>query len=420
MEYRERGQTERLTRLAGLFPVVVLAGARQTGKSTLLRRLFGESARAFVFDPVTDVGNARADPELFLRLNPPPLILDEVQFAPELLPVIKRLVDADPGRKGAYFLTGSQQFGVLKGVQESLAGRASLIDLHPLSRAELASDPGSGLLPALFADDPPPDAAALLHRLADQGAPRLPSGNLLERIFRGGYPGLIPFEPRDIPTWFDSYLRTYVERDLPSIRDVSRPHDFSRFLRLLAALTAQEVNTAHLGREIGINAKTGRAWLDALVASFVILSLPAYSGNTVKRVSGRPKAHIADSGFACSLLSISTPLAVSRHPAMGHLFESYVVAEVQRQIGALDTPPRLWHWRSAGGAEVDLVLERDGRFVPIEVKLASRPSRRDARGLASFASTYTGLTCGPRIIIHGGGDLALIDDATVAVPVDWV
>lgn len=424
MIYHRRHVESNLRRLAQRFPVVALAGARQTGKSTLLGHLFGDGAEVVVFDPVTDVGGAREDPELFLQLHRPPLILDEIQHAPELLPAIKRRVDAQPGQKGQYLMTGSQQFAVLRGVQESLAGRALMLDLPPMSRAELADeladDRSAGLVAALYADDPPRDAWTLLARLQAAGTPSVPRGNLFERLYRGGFPGLLDFDTADIPAWFDSYLRTYVERDVRTLRDVERPHDFTRLLRLMAALTAQEVNASQLGRDIGVNPKTAGAWLDILEASFQAVRLPAYSGNTVKRISGRPKLHLADTGFACMLQAVSSPRALAAHPALGALFESYAVTEILKQSRALVTPPRAWHWRTAAGAEVDLLLERDGRLVPIEVKLSGRPSRRDLSGLRAFAATYPDGGVGPRIIIHGGSELALVDEETVAVPIEWV
>ncbi len=420
MKYHHRLVEDRLVRLASRFPIVVVSGARQVGKSTLLRHLFESRARVFVFDPVTDVGNARRDPELFLRLNPPPLVLDEVQHAPELLPVLKRLVDEKPEAKGQYFLTGSQQLEMLVEVQESFAGRALLLDLWPMSGGELMDDLQGGLLEVLFEDVPARNAEDLLNRLRSQGTAGQGSGTLLERIFRGGFPGLMDFSIGDLPAWFDSYLRTYVERDVRLLRALDEPHDFSRFLRLMAALTAQEVNASHLGREIGIVSRTAKAWLDTLRASFQVVLVDAFSGNTVKRISGRPKAYLSDTGFACHLLAISSPDMLGSHPVLGQLFETYVVTEMVKGVQALDLRPRLWHWRTSAGAEVDLLLERDGTFIPIEIKLASRPSRRDLGGIRSFSKTYPRLPLGPRIVIHGGEELYLVDEATVAVPVGFV
>ena len=399
------------------FPVVGICGARQVGKSTLLRARFGDRARTFVFDPITDVGNARQDPELFLGLHPAPLILDEVQFAPELLPVIKRRVDEAGGVPGQYLLTGSQQFNVLRRVEESLAGRIWLADLWPMSQSEIRGVPDRGLLPALLATKGA-DARSLALGLGAEAA--TPRGGLLEVLYRGGYPGLLDFEVRDVGAGFEAYVRTYVERDVRTLRAIDDLHDFSRFMRLIAALTATELNASHLGRKVGISPKTARAWLDALTYSYQVLRLDAYAGNTIKRISGRPKIHMTDVGLACSLLAISSPEAVASHPLVGALFETFAVMEIAKQALGLDGRPRLWHWRSSGGAEVDLVIERDGVFYPIEIKWKSRPSGRDLSGIRQFRETYPHLELGTGVVVHGGVELLLLGESTLAVPAHMV
>lgn len=411
--YLPRRIEARLRAMAGLFPCVVVGGARQVGKSTLLRHVLGDQAKTFVFDPTQDVGGARADPELFLRMNPPPLVLDEVQYAPELLAPLKRVVDERRGERGLYFLTGSQQLGVLRGVRESLAGRAGLLDLYPMDRHEIEQVPGPGLLSAMLESA---DLDTLHDRLL--ATPHAPMSGLLTRLFRGGYPGLRSFPDDALPDWFDSYLRTYLERDVPAIRGIDEPRDFGRFLRLIAALTASEVNDSQLGREIGVSPRTARAWLDVLSVSYQVLLLDPWSGNTLKRVSGRRKVHVMDTGLACHLLAISSPAALNGHRSIGSLVETWVVTELLKQAQGLAARPRFWHWRTSAGAEVDLLIERDGRFLPLEVKLKSRPTRLDARGLAAFASTYPDLRIGPRVIVHGGPDIQRLDEDTLAVPIE--
>jgi predicted AAA+ superfamily ATPase len=258
-----------------------------------------------------------------------------------------------------------------------------------------------------------------MERLREAGPPPVPRGNLLDRVLLGGYPGLLEFPLNAAAEWQASYLRTYVERDVRVLRDLSQPHDFTRFVRLIAALGAQEINFSQLGRQVGITPRTSRAWLDVLAASFQLILLNAYSGNTLKRVSSRPKVHLMDSGLCCHLLGISSAAALSSHPNLGAIFESHVVAELLKQAGALSPAPRAWHWRASSGAEVDLLLERDGLVIPVEIKLASRPSKRDTSGLRALAKTYPRLALGPRLIVHGGSELFLVDEQTLAVPVDW-
>ena len=413
---RPRLATERLRRLASRFPAVAVLGARQVGKSTLLAQTLGAPVRTFVFDPVMDVANARQDPELFLRLNPAPLVLDEVQFVPALLGPLKRIIDERRSESGLYFLTGSQQFGLMRGLRDSLAGRVGLLDLLPMTQTELYGDlSAQAPLTQCLLDAPTPEA--LLGMLAAR-PPSAPLPPLPERVFRGGMPGLLPFETGEVAEYFAAYLSTYIERDVRAVRDFTAPYDFVRFVRLLAALTAQELNASQLGREIGISPHTARDWLEALVQSFQVQRIDAFSTNATKRVSGRPKLHLVDTGFAAWLASISSPTAMQSHPMFGALFETYVVGELSRQTTTLSTPPQRWHWRSAGGAEVDLLLERDGLFHLIEVKLTSRPSRRDASGMRAFAESYPHLRIGHRLVIHGGPDLERLDEDTLAVPVD--
>ena len=364
-----------------------------------------------------DIGRARADPELFLRLNPPPLVLDEVQNAPELLAAVKRAVDERPGETGLYFLTGSQQLNMLGRVQESLAGRVALVDLFPMTVRELAGQGESTLLLETLLAQPEADAVRLLGTLRAAARPRGPT-DLVARLFRGGYPGLMALDDGDLPVWFASYLRTYVERDLRLLQDVTDPHDLGRFLRLLAALSGQELNAAHLGREIGISPPTARRWLSALEHSFLAWRLDAWSGNVVKRVSGRPKMHLVDTGLTNHLLTITSPTALSGHPNLGSIFESHVALEIRKQAAAMAAAPALWHWRSHGGAEVDLIIERDGVMHPIEIKLSARVSRRNGAGLAAFAESSGARRVGTRIIIHAGADLEAVDEQTLAVPVD--
>lgn len=393
------------------FPAVLVTGARQVGKSTLLEHLFGGEARTFVFDPIQDIGNARADAELFLRLNPAPLILDEIQYAPELLAALKRVVDERRGERGLYFLTGSQQFDVMRGVRESLAGRVGLIDLLPMSAGELGRRTGEPLLERILGVEP---GHGVVQVDSDPAVAR--GGSLLEAIYRGGFPGLLEFETAEIPDWFSSYFQTYIERDVRALRVVQDAREFTRFVQLLAALTAQEINFSQLGREVGITRQTAAAWLDTLASSYQMLLVEAWSGNAVKRATSRPKVHVQDTGLACWLLAVSSPRALNAQPNLGALFETWVVTELLKQAQGIGARPRFWHWRSKGGAEVDLVIERDGVLHLVEVKLSSRPSRRDAQGMGAFQRANPTARVGAKVVVHGGDDVIPLDESTVAIP----
>lgn len=412
MKYLPRLLESKLFKFSKQFPVLVLNGARQAGKSTLLDHLLGKTMRRVVFDPVVDVENARQDPELFLSLNPPPIILDEIQYAPELLPVIKRIVDERPDQNGLYFITGSQQFSVIKKVSESLAGRAAMLELHPMSLAEIAGRAQhAGVLMDILTQGKLPAVPPIVPP---------PSKPLTQYLFKGGYPRTLTLDHDTAVAWFDSYLKTYVERDIRTLGDIGDLQTFSRFTRLCAQLTAQEINHSHLGREIGVDPKTAKTWLAVLKASYQWLELPAYSGNATKRLSGKPKGHFSDAGFACFLSSIHSPVNLASHPLVGNLFETYVVGEIIKTLQRLPSMPALHHWRTQGGAEVDLVIEHDGVFWPIEIKFAARPTPRDCRGLQAFAETYPHLKIGGQLVISGGESSYRLNQDTLVIPVTVV
>lgn len=393
--YIERIATKKLLKLAEAFPAVVISGARQVGKSTLVEHLFKEKADLVVFDPVSDVENARQDPELFFNNHRTPIILDEIQYAPELIPVIKRRIDKDRS-PGQYIITGSQQWGVLKTISESLAGRAVFLDLDPLSLNEISGHyPETTLIPAWLKS--PSD-------IIFSDLKRLPiDATLYEIIWKGFLPETRFIDQELIPDFYTAYIRTYIERDVRLLANISDYQLFGRFLKLMGALTGQEINSSQLGRELGISPKTADAWLKILVATFQWFEIPAYSGNTIKRISGRPKGYISDTGLACVAQAISAPVAVGSHPNFGALFETAVACEIKKQISILSPRPNLYHWRSHGGGEVDLLIERDGIFYPIEIKSKSNPSRRDTTGIGSFRKTY------PHLQIERGLVLCPID-----------
>lgn len=410
--YLSRDAERRLEALRSAFPVVVVTGARQVGKSTLLQETLGRIADIVVFDPVIDVENARRDPELFLDNHRTPLVLAEIQFAPELLPVIKRRVDRNRA-PGCYVLTGSQQWGVLASVAESLAGRAAFLDLEGFSlRESLGATVERHWLDA-WLESP--------ESVVDRGVRRLGGAvALYERLWRGSLPQA-HFLPLDtIPDFHLAYQRTYLERDARLLASVSDWQQFGTFVRLAAGLTGREINRSQLGREIGVSPRTAERWLGVLKATFQWFEVPAFSGNTVKRIASKPKGYVADTGLACNALAISTPSAIASHPAWGALFETAVFAEIRKAVALMSPRPVIHHWRTGAGAEVDLLLERDGTFFPIEVKAASRPSRGDTAGITAFRKTYPGLKVAKGIVVAPCEALTALSERDWAMPWDAV
>lgn len=407
--YKDRLLASRLQYLTDTFSVVVISGARQVGKSTLLKHVFPPDTDYVVFDPVVDIENAREDPDLFLdNHRGKPLLLDEIQYVPELVAAIKRRVDRDRV-PGMFVVTGSQQWEVMKSLAESLAGRAVFIDLEGFSLVEMAEQTEGIHWLARWINDP--------HEFIRTRQTAIPlEHTLYETLWRGFLPDAT-FLPNDaIPDFHSAYLRTYVERDVRLLADISEWQTFGRFVRLAGALTAQEINYSQVGREIGISPQTARRWLDILKATYQWFDVPAYFGNTIKRVSGKPKGFIADTGFACAMQVISSPIALGGHPMLGALFETAVVAEIRKLSSLMSPKPQLYHWRSAGGAEVDLLLEYDGKLFPIEVKIKSHPAKRDARGIIAFRDSYPRLDIQPGLVIAPTEKWLKISDTDYAMP----
>lgn len=410
--YTQRNQSEKLKRLVTLFPAVVVTGARQVGKSTLLQHLFGTTFKTVVFDPVIDVGAARADPELFLNNNPPPLILDEVQYAPELLPALKRRIDRKR-QPSQYLITGSQQWGVLKEVAESMAGRAVFLDLSGFAINEVDNRILSINWLERWLENP-----ATFPFAKTRCTPR--ARPLYEQLWRGWLPEA-QFLPLDtLPDYLSAYRRTYIERDVRLMANVGDLQLFGRFFGLAAALTAQEINHSQLGRELGVTPQTARRWLDILSNTFQWFELPGLSRNAAKRVSNHAKGYLADTGLACVAQMISSPAAIGGHSLAGALFETAVVGELRKLTATMAMPPAFYHWRSHGGAEVDVVLERDDMLFPIEIKLASHPARRDTSGLRAFRESHPGARLAPGLILAPAEGWQQLTDHDHVLPWDAV
>ena len=408
MHYRSRSITDQVRQAALYFPVLVLTGARQVGKSTLLQHLFQSTHDIVVFDPAMDIEQARSEPELFFLNHPGPVVLDEIQYAPELIPVIKRRVDTNK-IPGTYILTGSQQWGVLNSISESLAGRALILNLRGYDMLESSNSHTNEQrwLHKFLSHDTCSDIPNRHYQLPF---------SYTESIYRGQLPYAQDIPLNLIPPFMNSYIAAYIERDVRLLSDVSDIQLFGRFFRLCGALSGQEINHSQLGRDIGITPQTAKRWLEMMRATFQWVEIPAYSGNIIKRISGRQKGYITDTGMLCQSLFLSTPKALPSHPAWGHIIETMVCMEILKICSLLPSPPGIFHWRSHSGAEVDIVLELNGTLYPIEVKATALPSKKDTQSIQAFRKTYPHQRIGTGLVIHLGESWGWITEDAIAVP----
>jgi predicted AAA+ superfamily ATPase len=377
------------------------------GKSTLFSHLFPE-IKTFEFDPIQDIYRARQDPELFLDSFPAPLILDEVQYAPELLAALKRRMDKSEA-KGQYFLTGSQNFSMLRTIAESMAGRVAIFHLDNFTPQEIIGQGKiAGWIPSYLEN---PTSFFEGRSLFPKDFPPL-----AEFLFRGSFPGTLELPTTQIPRYFRSYLQTYVDRDVRVQEDIRHLAEFDRFLGISASLTAQEVNNSQIGRDIGISPHTARRWLDLLSFTYQWFELLPYLGNAIKRLSGKKKGYFKDTGFACYLQRFESPEGLLASPRLGSIFETWVVNYIHGQFATLEVPPLTYHWRTAAGAEVDLIIERNGALYPIEIKCKTQLSTDDLRGMKSFRETYPQIVIHPGLVIYAGNEVYKLNENTYAIP----
>ncbi|MYD91967.1 MAG: ATP-binding protein [Caldilineaceae bacterium SB0662_bin_9] len=368
--YIRRSLEPIVERAAREFPAVVLTGPRQSGKTTLLQHVFGQQHRYVSLD-LPDVRAAAAeDPRGFLELYPPPVIFDEVQHAPHLLPYIKTKVDAHRNRKGQYLLTGSQNLLLAEKITESLAGRAAMLRLFPLSRREAEGRPNASLAW---------ERKGVVSSSGSHGF-----GALWQSFIRGGYPELAIQPDRDAFLWQASYIQTYLERDVRTLRQVGDLTQYQNFLRVLAARSAQLLNLTDVARDLGVAVNTAKAWLSVLEATYQVIVVRPYFANAGKRLVKTPKVYFTDVGTLCYLAGLKDPEHAAAGPMGGAIFETAVLAEIVRSLTHRGMEPRVYFWRTVAGTEVDFVVETDVGLVPIEVKLSGTPRPAMAASVKSF------------------------------------
>ena len=400
-DYIQRSLEPVVRRAAQEFPAVVVSGPRQSGKTTLLTRLFGNS-HGYVSLDLPDVrAAAAADPRGFLKRYPPPVIFDELQSAPGLLPYIKEAIDTNRRRKGQFLLSGSQNLLLTVQVTESLAGRVAMLRLLPLARREVAGTPQRAL---------PWEEGESLH--ASSGSS---FGSLWYDFLRGGYPEPVTQPERDVALWYASYIQTYLERDVRSIRQVGDLTQFQNLLRVLAARSGQLLNLADVARDLGVALNTVKAWLSVLEATCQVLLLRPYYANIGKRLVKTPKVYFTDVGTLCYLAGLRDPEHAASGPLGGAIMETAVVGEIVKTLTHRGMDPQIFFWRTTAGAEVDIVVETQGRLVPIEVKLSATPRPAMAGPIRRFHKDFGERTM-PGYVVHPGDVRLPLGEGVNALP----
>lgn len=369
MEYIKRAVEDTIIRISKMFPVLLVTGPRQVGKTTLLQKLSEQQHdlgidRKYVTLDDPDVRYlAKHDPALFLQRYSPPVLIDEIQYATELLPYIKMSVDRSK-RKGDFWITGSQVFRLMKNVSESLAGRVGIVNLLGLSDAELyqvENEPFST------------DCDRLMKRLSIVKPRGL--NEIYQRIFKGSMPELCADSNMDWETYYRSYIDTYLQRDIRDLAQVADELQFYNFMTIVAAHTSKPVVYEELASAAGISAPTAKKWLSILVSSHIIALIQPYHNNALKRTVKMPLLHVLDTGLAAYLLRWGNPEALERGAMSGAFFESYVFSEIYKSYLNAGKEPPIFYYRDKDQKEIDLLLYQNGVLSPIEIKKAASPGK---------------------------------------------
>lgn len=362
MNYIKRNLERVVSQVTKEYPVVLVTGPRQVGKTTMLRKLMEGTDRGYVtLDDLSDRNLAKTDPELFLQLHKPPVLIDEVQYAPELFTYIKMHVDSHD-EPGAFWLTGSQVFKLMKGVQESLAGRVAVLSLTSLSQAEIY---GGKTEPFMV------DLEALSAR--KEGRTKTDVTAVFERIYQGSMPAIASHANSNSQIFYSSYLSTYIERDVRELSDAIDSLKFFRFITAVAARCGQMLNVAEIARDADLNQMQVKSWLGILETLGIIFYLHPYSNNLLKRLVKTPKLYFYDTGIVCYLTRWSSAETLERGAMNGAILENYVVSEIMKSYLNCGKEPFLYYYRDKDAKEIDIVLEHDGVLNPIEIKKSSNP-----------------------------------------------
>lgn len=385
--YYERTISDKLIELVAQFPAIILTGARQTGKTTLLKHLFPQYTYISL-DLPSIAEMAENEPQAFFDAHPPPVIIDEAQYAPKLFRQLKVLIDRERKKKGQYIITGSQNFLLMENITESLAGRVGLAQLDTFSSNEIVQG----------------NPAALDVKKRSE---------IIRLLVRGSFPELWENPSLNDTEFYRSYISTYLERDVRSISHVGSLKDFERFLRLCAARSGQLVNKSELGKEVGISLPTANEWLSILQTSNQISLLEPYFENIGKRLVKTPKLYLHDTGLLCFLLGITADLFEQPSPLIGPLWETFVFNQIKRDIAFHSTSATMWLWRDQYKNEIDFIISTKGKLHLIEAKFTEQPPASDMLRIQKIQEQIGPKAISACIAVPWGNDYKTKDDVNI-------
>ena len=408
MEYIVRHMENRILELSKSYSAILITGPRQAGKTTMLRRLMEKENRGreyVTLDDLRERDMAKNDPALFMQMHRPPVLIDEVQYAPELFTYIKIHID-EHHNPGEFWMTGSQVFRLMRGVQESLAGRVALLHLSPLSQREIN---GAPCVP--FTTD--------FERLnAEKNTIKpITTPDLFAQIWQGSMPGLVSGQYPDGNIYYSSYLSTYVERDVRELSGNIDALKFSRFVTAVAARCSQLMNYHALAEDADIDIQTAKAWMGILETLGIIFLLHPYSNNVLKRTIKTPKVYFYDTGLVCYLTRWSSPEVAESGAMNGALLENYTVSEIIKGYQNAGMEPYLYFYRDRDAKEIDVILEGDGKLCPLEIKKTASPDRRLTRVFQVVDKSP--LQLGTSAILCMADHFSAFDSANLIVPI-WM
>ena len=418
--YIHRTIENKLEEMYDNFPSILITGSRQSGKSTVLQYITttkSQTINEVSLDDLNERTLAIDDPETFLRTHGVPLIIDEFQYAPNLLSYIKLAIDearknemfGDGKKVGTlYYLTGSQVFETMENITESLAGRVGIIDLYPLSTREISNSIEEIFIPNI-------DIIRKKEPLKYEYM-----GNIFERIFRGSYPELYKNKDINLEAFYSSYLRTYIERDIRKIVNIQDEPKFIKFISSLAARTGQEFNASDIAKDIGVDSETVTKWTGILSNTYIIFLLQPHMNNNVGRIIKRPKIYFMDTGLACYLTGYVSSETLQRSNYSGQIFETYIISEIVKSYTNNQRDPKkhLYYYRDNNGKEIDLLILYEDNIYPVEIKKNSNPDKDAIKNFNIVKKFEMNSPNGAVICLTK--NIHPIDDKNYMIPIEYI